>query len=194
MRNFRPSPRRAARHVDASLLADAMARVLPTACTESFKQDRAIFLYSTLDMKREINYEALSNNNSVLGALLDANETGIFTQEDMKAAVGRMAAKLGFANSDAELEAYKLRVMLSHLRIIKRARGLPQSLDPKVFYNVNYMLGKLALEALRDQKKTQRKTTEQTRGKRRSKKGGRKCKRVAFESSSYMIIYYNYRD
>ena len=101
-----------------------MSKALPTVCADTFKKDRAIFNYGTLDMKREINYEALANNNAVLGVLLGTNETAIFTQEDMKAAVAAMATKLGFASSDNELEAYKLRVMLSRLRIIW-SRGLP---------------------------------------------------------------------
>ena len=73
----------------------------------------------TKKMEREINHEHLSNHSGILGVSLDVNETGIYTQDDMKVAVAALAAKLSLKGVDIELESYKLRVVLSHLRITK---------------------------------------------------------------------------
>ena len=151
MTKARPSPRRAAKHVDAHELAELLAGVLPAVCIDRFKKDSIIFEHNTLDMKREISHEHLSNQTGILGALLDSNETGIYTQDDMKATLAALAAKLGLKGVDIELESYKLRVMLSHLRITK-ARGVPQNLVPRVLGNINFLIGKLGAEAIRHER------------------------------------------
>ena len=151
MATRRPSPRRAAKHVDGHVLVELLAAVLPVACTDGFNKNKVIFEYSTLDMKKEINHEHLSNHVGILGVLLDVNDTGIYTQDDMKVAVEALAAKLSLKGVDIELESYKLRVMLSHLRITK-ARGVPQSLVQTVLDNITFLIGKLAAEAIRHKK------------------------------------------
>ena len=150
MATRRPSPRRAAKHVDSHVLVELLAAVLPVACTDGFNKNKVIFEHSTLDMKREINHEHLSNHFGILGVLLDVNDTGIYCQDDMKVAVAALAAKPSLKGVDIEMESYKLRVMLSHLRITK-ARGVPR-LAPKVLDNIKVLISKLAPEATRHKK------------------------------------------
>ena len=150
MATRRPSPRRAAKHVDSHVLVDLLAAVLPVACTDGFNKNKVIFEYSTLDMKREINHEHLSNHFGILGVLLDVNDTGVYCQDDMKVAVAALAAKLSLKGVDIEMESYKLRVMLSHLRITN-ARGVPR-LAPKVLDSIKVLISKLVPEATRHKK------------------------------------------
>ena len=150
MATRRPSPRRAAKHADSHVLVELLAAVLPVACTDGFNKNKVIFEYSTLDMNREINHEHLSKHFGIHGVLLDVNDTGIHCQDDMKVAVAALAAKLGLKGADIEMESYKLRVMLSHLRITK-ARGVPR-LAPEVLDNTTVLISKLAPEAIRHKK------------------------------------------
>ena len=148
MATRRPSPRRAAKHVDSHVMVELLAAVLPVACTDGFNKNKVIFEYSTLDMKRGINHEHLSNHFGILGVLLDANGTGIYCQDDMKVAVAVWAAKLGSKGVDIEMD--KLRVMLSHFRTTK-ARGVLR-LAPEVPDNIKVLISKLAPEAIRHKK------------------------------------------
>ena len=110
------------------------------ACTDGFNKNKVIFEHSTLDMKREINHEHLSNHFGILGVFLGVNNTGIYCQDDMKVAVAALAAKLRLKGVDIEMESYKPRVMLSHLRTTK-AKGVPR-LAPRVLDNIKVLISK----------------------------------------------------
>ena len=81
--------------------------------------------YASLDMKRKILHKSLAAAHGVLSALLRFSPAGLFRQSDMTCALVTAA---NLSQQDAELEAYRLRVMLSHLGVV-RARGVPSHIE-----------------------------------------------------------------
>ena len=123
-----PSPRRSASSLDVDSLAGAVSASLPMARVSAAKRGENLILYGSLDMKRNVDYEQLRQNAPLLQALLEKEPSGIFLQGDLEAALDSATAEHELS-CKMEAEAYRVRVMLAHLRLVQR-RGMPNLEGP----------------------------------------------------------------
>ena len=100
--------------------------------------------YKSLDFKRGVDHVEIAAHETVLTNLLVINPTGIFTQRQIHTALVNVLQGLQLV-SDAEVDAYKIRVMMSHLRLVA-LRNLPPHLPEHVAASCTRLLALLSME------------------------------------------------
>ena len=117
--------------------------------------------YKSLDFKKGIDHEAVSAHDSILKNLLIINPTGIYSQKVIHTALVTVL-EAGGLKSDAEVDAYKIRVMLSHIRLMSQ-RNLPVHLTEHVAASCSRLVALLSVDKDKDSARPQASThTTQT--------------------------------
>ena len=106
----------------------------------------AMVAYDSLDMKRCVDHAAIAKHYGLLHNLLAAVPSGLVNQKSLQAAWESVLQKLGLETKHAEVDTYKTRVMLAHLRLIA-TRNLPKHLPEDVVKKVKTLLGLLDFQA-----------------------------------------------
>ena len=140
-------PRRKASTVENEALVSSLLTALPLASINSLENQACLFPYSSMNMKKGIAHEALARHSAVLSILLIHNPSGIYTQQTLHSVLEDLCQGLSTQKKvDIETEAYRLRVMLSHLRI-HQGRNAPTDLPGHVVKTLGMLLALMDVQA-----------------------------------------------
>ena len=136
------------RRSPSSVQVEAVVTALEGGATANMLKNRTagnnMITYSSVDFKRGISHEDIAAHEIMLHNLLKINPTGIFTQKHMHTSLVQVLKDLNLVG-EAEVEAYKIRVMLAHLRLMS-TRNLPPNLPEHVAAACTRLLSMLAME------------------------------------------------
>jgi hypothetical protein len=135
------APRRPAPTLGQAVLSTVVERTCPLAWATRAKDGKQFIDYKAMDMKKGIDYVKLSMHSSLLEGILKQCPSALVAQSVMKQAVGSFFEKMGL-DTDPECDAYKIRVMLAHLRLAA-SRNLPSNLPEETVTVCKHLIGLL---------------------------------------------------
>ena len=122
--------RRSPSAVENEAVATALEMGISAAMIKNCSSGQNFISYKSLDFKRGVDHEGISKHESLLHNLLNINPTGIYNQKQIYNCLVKVLVEVGL-QSNCEVDAYKIRVMLSHLRLMAQ-RNLPPHLPEHV--------------------------------------------------------------
>jgi hypothetical protein len=128
---------------DCKAVATALENGITAAMIKNCNSGNMVS-YKSLDFKRTVDHVGISAHEAILHNLLTINPTGIFTQKLIHTALADVLVGMSL-ESDAEVDAYKIRVMLSHIRLISQ-RNLPPHLPEHVAASCSRLVALLSME------------------------------------------------
>ena len=136
--------RRSPSSVNCDAVATALEDGTSAAMIKNLTSDKPLISYKSLDFKKGIDHEAVSAHEGLLKNLLILNPVGIYSQKVIQTALVTVL-EAGGLKSDAEVDAYKIRVMMSHLRLMSQ-RNLPAHLPEHVAASCSRLIALLSVD------------------------------------------------
>ncbi len=141
-----------ANDVSSGDLQNALKRGTNAAMLKMSNEGDGLYPYPSMDMKRGLDHNQLVVYKPVLERLLSLKPSGIFLQNQMSEALRMFASLMSLKQVDPELEGYRLRVMLAHVRLLK-VRNLPKGLSEKVREGCQHLMSCMDVDELQSSPK-----------------------------------------
>jgi hypothetical protein len=135
------APRRPAPTVGQDVLSTVVESTCPLAWVTRAKDGKQFIEYKAMDMKKGVDYVELSEHSSLLEGIIKQCPSALVAQSVMKQAVGNFFEKVSL-DKDPECEAYRIRVMLAHVRLAA-SRNLPGNLPEEAVTACKKLIGLL---------------------------------------------------
>jgi hypothetical protein len=135
------APRRPATTVGQTVLSTVVESTCPVSWATRAKDGKQFIDYKAMDMKKGIDYVKLAMHSSLLEGIIKQCPSALVAQSVMKHAVGKFFEKMGL-DIDPECDAYRIRVMLAHLRLAA-SRNLPGNLPDETVTACKHLIGLL---------------------------------------------------
>jgi hypothetical protein len=146
------APRRPAPTLGQDVLSTVVESTCPVAWVTRAKAGNHFIDYKAMDMKKGVDYVGLSRHSGLLEGIINACPSALVAQSVMKQAVGVFFQKASL-DQDPECEAYKIRVMLAHVRLAA-SRNLPSNLPEEAVTACTKLIGLLDPALLRKSSST----------------------------------------